>query len=145
MVWISTLLHKNCKKKKKTSVGFWIALLRLQTPTIEQHPFSTLILPCSRLDFKVYRKELSVLRIEPSVLIDDEHSRECTMFHSDMTSAAEVFFGSSFSRASFGNKSTCSQVGCVLSLFRYVESTMHVQVVDWWISFSNLQLAALIF
>ena len=34
-------------------------------------------------------------------------------------------------------------VGCALSLLRYVDSTMRVRVVDWWISVSNLQLATL--
>ena len=33
-------------------------------------------------------------------------------------------------------------VGCALSLLRYVASTMRVRVVDWWISLTNLQLAA---
>ena len=32
-----------------------------------------------------------------------------------------------------------------LSLLRYVDSTMRVRVVDWWLSVSNLQLAALTF
>ena len=36
-------------------------------------------------------------------------------------------------------------VSCALSLRRYVDSTMRVRVVDWWISLSNLQLAALTF
>ena len=36
-------------------------------------------------------------------------------------------------------------VGCALSLLRYMDSTMRVRVVDWWISVSNLQLAALTF
>ena len=36
-------------------------------------------------------------------------------------------------------------VGCALSLLCYVDSTIRVRVVDWWISVSNLQLAALTF
>ena len=36
-------------------------------------------------------------------------------------------------------------VGCAQSLLRYVDSTMRVRDVDWWISVSNLQLAALTF
>ena len=50
-----------------------------------------------------------------------------------------------FSRASFRSKITEQPVGCALSLLRYVDSTMRVPVVDWWISVSNLQLAALTF
>ena len=43
------------------------------------------------------------------------------------------------------DKFTEQPVGCTLSLLRYVDSTMNVRVVDWWISVSNLHLAALIF
>ena len=40
------------------------------------------------------------------------------------------------------DKFTEQPVSCALSLLRYVDSTMRVRVVDWWISVSNLQLEA---
>ena len=73
---ISFLFHPKCKKKHKNKPrlrNFGLYTSRLQTFKMEQilpQHVDLLLLPW----LKVYRKE-------PSAFINDEHSRECTMFH----------------------------------------------------------------
>ena len=87
---ISLIFKRKTQKKsnKPRLRNYWVLHLEIAKFTMEQIRPQ----PCQHVDFlwlpwvKVYRKE-------PSAFIDDEHSRECTMFHFDIYRHSICFHG----------------------------------------------------